>query len=57
MATNWDHCEECDGEGTLECPICEGVGFDENDDPCEECGGSGQVECDVCFGTGQVEVE
>lgn len=38
-------CEECNGEGTCDCPKC-GTGTID----CEECEGSGGMECESCGG-------
>lgn len=41
-------CEDCGGEGYIECSTCDGsgTGF------CDECGGDGKMDCDVCDGKG-----
>lgn len=43
-------CPDCNAkDGPDECPICNGVGWVEND--------VGEVECTECSGSGQVESE
>lgn len=43
-------CENCDGTG--ECPMCNGLGLDEDND--EECGCCfGECTCPECDGTGE----
>ena len=50
-------CEECDGEGVLDCRFCTGTGFFTVGDrlvgqgkSCPVCGGCGEEECKGCMG-------
>lgn len=50
-----DECDECDGFGYVECPVCHGECGEDCDDPddvCDECDGEGDIECDACDGHG-----
>lgn len=38
-------CPFCDGEGEVECDMCDGFGADGD---CTECDGEGEVKCDHC---------
>jgi len=55
MATT---CSTCHGEGSLNCPSCDGNGqkFDllGNASQCTNCHGSGKVMCGVCDGKGEI---
>lgn len=54
-------CPKCNGDETIECPKCEGIGLlnDENliaidDTDCTRCKGSGEVNCPKCKGSGEI---
>lgn len=49
MSDEEDICEECDGEGLVECEECMGHGqcFHCGHD-CDICGGEGSLECPLC---------
>jgi hypothetical protein len=41
-------CESCDGEGELDCELC-----DRGEIECDECDGNGEVSCPECGGDGR----
>lgn len=50
----WTHipCSDCDGTGSVTCPICDGargrwvtIGGERHWDPCTNCYGKGSVRC------------
>ena len=44
-------CEECNGNGNIDCPKCHNIGYDiDNDKPCDECKGVGKTVCSKCNG-------
>lgn len=51
-------CDECGGEGSLECDTCDGSGAECQAcgrGECETCGGSGFCDkCEACDGTGEI---
>lgn len=47
-------CEDCDGEGHVDCQECNGTGgIFESDEDCPNCDG-GKVECEACGGSGVI---
>lgn len=54
-------CDECYGEGYVDCSACDGSGVVIAERPngsdieveCDECGGEGRIECEYCDGSGQ----
>jgi hypothetical protein len=51
-------CDDCGGDGTVECGTCGGAGEQEVEQgegmtECEDCSGTGTVECESCSGTGE----
>jgi hypothetical protein len=49
-----EECNACDGECDVDCPDCEGSGFNPDGTYCNTCDGTGCIECDVCDGAGGV---
>jgi hypothetical protein len=56
-------CDDCNGDGTVECwscygqgkedcSDCDGTGEDEENNTCNLCDGDGSIECDTCEGDG-----
>ncbi|MFP4057369.1 MAG: protein kinase domain-containing protein [Candidatus Brocadiia bacterium] len=46
-------CAQCQGQGTVDCPRCEGTGFiNVQVVPCQACGGKGWTRCTRCGGRG-----
>ena len=54
----YESCDECAGNGFVDCPSCGGYPDEDADeeDECEDCGGTGEVMCDNCEGEGEVLV-
>jgi len=57
-------CNQCKGEGTIECGKCKGSGKlggsdsknkKDNKQKCPNCDGSGEVKCSTCNGTGYTQ--
>ena len=51
-------CYECDGNGSLRCDKCKGKKVIIEDGiatKCDQCGGTGRIECDECGGNGRVD--
>ncbi|MDI6644228.1 MAG: PepSY domain-containing protein [Methanobacteriaceae archaeon] len=47
-------CDECNGNGWLQCVMCDGSGYDEYGDICYYCDGYGYIDCENCGGDGTV---
>ena len=48
-------CLKCGGSGELDCPHCDGFGYDEEGIECDYCNGDGVIDCPVCDGLGKIE--
>lgn len=44
-------CIECNGEGVIDCDLCEGTGNDPDceQDECPQCDGNGLMDCPGCY--------
>ncbi len=45
---NYEACDECSGEGKIDCYFCENYSG-----TCERCGGSEKLLCPACSGSGK----
>lgn len=57
-------CDNCGGEGRVDCYRCDGSGEESCDNcdgngrlDCEECNGTGEMECNSCDGKGEIDGE
>ncbi|MBR6510446.1 MAG: hypothetical protein IKT38_07560 [Clostridia bacterium] len=47
-------CSKCNGSGDMDCPNCNGTGYNPYGGQCHRCYGEGTVTCDRCGGSGTV---
>ena len=57
-----DSCDDCAGNGTINCDWCDGTGYNidndnEDDEECSHCSGSGEDTCQTCDGNGESDDE
>ena len=48
-------CKTCEGDGNIDCEVCEGAGVDpdsEDGDGCSNCDSDGVIHCPDCEGSG-----
>lgn len=45
---------KCGGSGEIDCPYCDGSGYDSDGIECDCCLGDGVIDCPKCEGLGKI---